>query len=421
MKHIQLFTILTILALSLQGCSDTTGYKDEPKPLPTPSGSGIAYIQLDISLLDLAANTRTRVDEVSYVDATIPQELINMLRIIIVDGSGYVEHNRLVDLTTPTASYTSAIFKVKGNDKKHIYIFANELPYEWEGKGYFPFGTLIPGLNFNGLQPGGTQSFKDAIENLIVKADPYTHILFDNRGESKTNIPINEHFEFEVGMLDNNKTDSEGNALGTIRNPYVYNCFITRAATKFTFNATYEGAENFKEAINIKEIRISKIGNQEYLLPKATTYSPAKGEESSNPYKGRYITAYDVPNTGTVNEEYTFPVDFQFSTDITEYSYAPEIYFPETELATSETAYKIQIVTGNENNTFESTWETLPNLPRLSRNTHVIVNFKLSPRNISCVVEVVPYVEIKLDPVFGDFNGDSPIISWPVHNFKSNN
>ena len=44
--------------------------------------------------------------------------------------------------------------------------------------------------------------------------------------------------------------------------------------------------------------------------------------------------------------------------------------------------------------------ETLPNLKALFRNTHVIVNITLL-NTMEIVVDVIPYSEVKLDPVFG--------------------
>lgn len=413
MKRIQFYTIISLLALCLPGCSDTSEFKDEPHP--EPSGSGIANIELDISLLDLAANTRTRADE-TYETAATPQELINMLRIIIVDGDGYVEHNRLIDLKEePKSDYKSGIFKVKASDTKQVYIFANELPMtdQWVGNGYYPFGNLLPGLKFDAPAIGETVSPKDAIENLIVKADPETHILFDNTGETKTNIPINEHFEFKVGEADYNSE----NGLGTIDNPYIYNCFITRAATKFTFNATYEGAADLPAlgTLTIKEIHLRAIGDREYLLPKNTIYDPAKATplEASTPSESilpRNITSFGVPSDA-INKDLVFPVGFEFTNSKTGVqTFGQNIYFPET-IISPDNKYQIRIVTSshygenppieNEDNILTSEWASLDNLPLLPRNTHVIVNITLKTEIVDGVVDLVPYIGIVLTPGFG--------------------
>lgn len=56
-----------------------------------------------------------------------------------------------------------------------------------------------------------------------------------------------------------------------------------------------------------------------------------------------------------------------------------------------------------------------PNLRSLFRNTHVLLQINIGHDRISWMVRVVPYVGIELKPIFGEFDGQSPIISWPVH------
>ena len=67
-----------------------------------------------------------------------------------------------------------------------------------------------------------------------------------------------------------------------------------------------------------------------------------------------------------------------------------------------EQEYKmtINIKEGEEEAKVKSFSFTLPNLKALFRNTHVIVNITLL-NDMEIVVDVIPYSEVKLDPVFG--------------------
>ncbi len=398
MKRIQFYAILSLLSLCLPGCSDTSGFKDEPHP--GTSGSGIANIELDISLLDLAANVRTRADEdkTDYVQGS-NYENIKTLRIIIIDKDGYVEHNRYVDFEQARTDY-SMTFKVKANENKDIYIFANELSEDWEGNGYYPFRQLLPGISFKSSNQSGSLSPEEELESLIIKSNVETKVLFDNTGENKTYIPINEHYEFSVGAAPTGIGE-----VGTEENPYEIYCPITRAATKFTFNVTYEGTANLTDnaVFKVEEIHFSQIGDQEYLLPKDTKYNPAINivelpEEGKN--INRQITEYSVPEEAA-NTDLIFPVNLNFDKNTGPQTWEKDLYYPETRLNPGE-KYKVRIkTTTEEDESWESNWADLPNLDILPRNTHVKINIKIKKNEINCTVDLVPYTGVYLEPDFG--------------------
>lgn len=135
-------------------------------------------------------------------------------------------------------------------------------------------------------------------------------------------------------------------------------------------------------------------------------YDPAKYPVS---WDNRYITAYDVPADATVTD-YVFPdAEFEFTTGYTVgnlYTYAPELYFAETRLPADPQEYILTLrmteyseVTGrNESYTVR---RTLPNLPSLPRNTHVKINLTLTGGRLDCVVDVLPYTGVFLNPDFG--------------------
>ncbi|MDE6279621.1 MAG: hypothetical protein K2M05_06570 [Paramuribaculum sp.] len=364
-----------------------------------------ANICLDISLINrdaLSSRGGTVVDDLNYFEAPVSRyEQISTMRIIIVDANGRVEHNRLLSFDSPVIN-TKAVFKVKPLETKQIYLFGNELPRAgWEGNGYYDFSSIRAGQRFP----------VEEISALTVgSATPGTPMI-DNTGATRTYLPINEHFERTLTATEP----------GTEENPSeTFALFVTRSGVKFSVEATYDGRLTAPSSLlTVDSVKINAIGNREYLLPTATEYYPSKSVEATTEGEGRFITAYKVPESGVINSIITLPTLLTFPTSGQGKSvYAPEIYYPETQLATG-LKYQIQIVTGVASvaGALYSDWVDLPNLDDLPRNTHVIIRLHLEAQTLRCVVDLLPYREIELKPQYGDFNGTSPVISWPTNPF----
>lgn len=396
--HISLFFLIGCMAV-LAGCND----HDEPGA--DGERSLQANICLDISLINrdaLPSRGGTVVDDLNYFEDPVSRyEQISTMRIIIVDANGRVEHNRFLSFDSPILN-TKAVFKVKPLETKQIYLFGNELPKEgWEGNGYYDFSSIRAGQRFP----------VEEINALTVGSAKPGEPMIDNTGATRTYLPVNEHFE---RTLSSNEPGTEDDPSET------FSLFVTRSGVKFSVEATYDGRLIAPSSVlTIDSVKINAIGNREYLLPTATEYSPSKSVETSVDGEGRFITTYKVPDTGVVNSIITLPALLTFPPSGQGKSvYAPEIYYPETQLV-SGLKYQLQIVTGVSSvaGPLYSDWVDLPNLDDLPRNTHVIIKLHLEEQSLKCVVDLVPYREIELSPTFGDFDGKSPVITWPTNSF----
>ncbi len=396
-RHINLIFLLGCIAV-LAGCNTS----DEPRT-GVDEEMADANICIDISLINsgaLSSRGSTVVDDLNYFEAPVSgYEQISTMRIIVVDERGRVEHNRFLSFDSPVTN-TKAVFKVKALETKQIYLFGNELPKEgWEGKGYYDFSSIRAGQRFP----------VEELEALTVNCSAPGAPMIDNTGATRTYLPINEHFERTL-TATNPGTETEPSE--------TFSFFVTRSGVKFSVEATYDGRLTSPQSVlTIDSVKINAIGNKEYLLPNATEYSPAKNVDSTS--EGRFITACKVPTDGVVNSIISLPAELTFPLSGQGKSvYAPEIYYPETALA-SGLKYQLQIVTGVKavDGPLYSEWVDLPNLDDLPRNTHVIIRLHLEEQLLSCRVDLLPYREISLNPQYGDFNGQSPIISWPANPF----
>lgn len=397
-RHINLIFLIGCIAV-LAGCSG----HDEPGVIDEKIAD--ANICIDISLINrdaLASRGSTVVDDLNYFEPPVSAyEQISTMRIIVVDERGRVEHNRLLSFDSPVVN-TKAVFKVKPLETKQIYLFGNELPKEgWEGRGYYDFSSIRAGQRFP----------VEEIEALTMGSLTPGAPMIDNTGATRTYLPINEHFERTLTATDP----------GTEEQPSeTFSLFVTRSGVKFSVEATYDGRLTSPQSVlTVDSVKINAIGNKEYLLPTATEYFPSKSVESST--DGRFITAYEVPTDGVVNSIISLPAELTFPLSGQGKSvYAPEIYYPETQLAAG-LKYQIQIVTGVKSTAgpLYSDWVDLPNLDDLPRNTHVIIKLHLEEQTLRCVVDLLPYREIELNPTYGDFNGQSPIITWPANHLTT--
>ena len=307
-------------------------------------------------------------------------EAMHTLRVIIVRPSGEIEANEYIS-RLPEAGvnqFRGIRVKVVGGETKKVYLFANE--------------ASIPNTDFNSQTFEVSRFFPNNFDKKVLTG-LYNKPIIDNTGTGeKLNIPMTECFEVKVKAPENEEDYFQSADL-----------FITRALSKFTFTLSSPVAP-FAD-YSIDEIRISSITYGEYLLPHATEYYPAKYPTS---FDSRYITEYDVP-TGYDIKPYTFkpngaltltPSYVPGKDDVT---YSPELYFAETKLpldADGKQVYKISVKFAGDPD-YYVTDLPLPNLPSLPRNTHVKINFTLSSGSLDCVVDVLPYTGVYLNPDFG--------------------
>ena len=152
-------------------------------------------------------------------------------------------------------------------------------------------------------------------------------------------------------------------------------------------------------------LTIDKMAKQEYYLPKNTKYSAV------NDKGGREIIEYDVPsNTGENNGYYTFNRTYDVSLPVNTQVVLDPIYLLESKYTNPAGSVGNDGITplnysmsisfaelGGE----KQLSEYLKNLPLLPRNTHVVVNITIGDSKIDWSVDLEPYGEVVLPPIFG--------------------
>lgn len=242
--------------------------------------------------------------------------------------------------------------------------------------------------------------------------------------------------------------------------------YVVRAATKFSFAF----GKTAKRAINVTGFSLKKaVKDRMYLMPHANKdtsgkYWVADTENKDNPSKAilpgegtaqdwitwmvaesekaeseatqyQWLTDYEVPQHEEGEEDGDFAYSFSKAIEVSslkageEAKFTTPVYLPESDgtLAQGKDAnlklqeYEVTIHTEegfdeeatapDSPKVARSYTATLPNLASLFRNTHVKVkvNFKnLSEAELELEVDVEPYWEVVLDPVFGLDEKDDP-------------
>ena len=371
-------------------------------------------------------SSRAGTSDTTYFETEVSKyERIHQIRVIILRSERYVdekgevkdseeqivEHNRLVTLTDEGYTrYDDLNFEVAGNEVKSIYVIVNE-------DGVNALRPADEQVDFENIAVVGEPYTPDAIESIEIPAGTNGY-LFDNIGSAPQYIPmatVRHGIQIDEPTHENYEQKID---------PF----YLSRAATKFSFTIKCLGADN---SFFLKGITVNSIADSEYLLPNTAVYDPetgllANGENvpSSNPapdVAGHFTTTYNVPEK-VEYKSYTF----DFGTDLpikqTETLISPQIYFCESKLGYDYNAdltnvldpkkrpYTVSITIAHtetdadgQEKLVESTLGPayLPNLPTLPRNTHVKVDMTLTETSLAATVELVPYISVTLDPLFG--------------------
>lgn len=333
--------------------------------LPSCHQSGIDEPDADPLMVNLTLSvgvngdvSATRaVDDNNYFEgpSTI-YEKMNSLRIIIVRPSGVVEHNRLLKFDkNGVVIADNQLFKVIGNEAKKVYLIANE--------------NSVPTYDFSSISVED-QFPAEEIENLIVRRAARVP-LYDNTVQSGAQyLPMSECFDITVTT-----------------EPYQSSTmFITRAASKFSFSI--KKTSDYEGAATLTAIRISGIGDAEYLMPKSTVYNPMKYQPSDNPLQGRYITAYETPTQDASDFDFEMPSPLNLKNLNSTYNWVPELYLPESPV--SESGYYCTLIF--DDGKLLTNPVKLPNLSSLPRNSHVKVNITIGNEHTMLLeVEALPW------------------------------
>ena len=369
MKRCDIYVLLSWLVLFLAGgCSR---FAEEEAALEEP-----VRVRLDIGVfLTDESSPETRASR-SYETAVTDDEKMRKLRIVIVRPDGTVEHNRLLNLTAVEA-YDDEKFMVAANETKRIYLFVNEGLTTIENKVSEDAALKnLDTYDFDAIKPGDFFPSKEVTS--------FTFGLGGSTEELAGPLPMSECHRVWV--------PKEG---GSCR------LFVTRAAVKFSFRIKNESGRS----LTLTELAIDKMLRKEYCLPMNTVYGVPNADG------GREIISFDVPAVGN-NDYYTFRKTFGdagISLTAGGETALDAIYLMESKYSDPAT-----VVAGDDlplNYSMSMSFKELggerlqskyfPNLPQLPRNTHVAVTIVIGQGEITWTVDVVPYGEIILDPVFG--------------------
>lgn len=389
-----------ILMMSLTGCSLVMD--DDTR---TPS-DGKATLILNIATSregtpGIGTSSPTRGVTVTPDDYYGPEtgELMRTLRVIIANGAGMVEHNLFFDNLGQVSSHTTDKVHVVGNDRKTIYLIANEEAFTLEGDVTDPAELL-------GSLTAGSDIDETAMKNLVLMADKHKPDWNDN---SKRLLPMTNIEHFNVGEA--------------YEEPYSATLYVHRAAVKYTF--LFNNETNLP--VSLDSIYLRGESDREFLFPVVAGYNMDNKED--NMYRP---TAYHTPRE-TKFREVREKIGISIPSKQPGYRIPRSLYFTEgSRLAGTHTegdkiiedVYKVSVVI----NGVQTPWRKLdwfyPEKPseikemtELPRNTHVVVQFTLTPKGISAVACVQPYAEQKLEPFFGlERDKDGNLIRWHEDN-----
>lgn len=402
-----------VLLMSLAGCGlvfdeeDTRTSKDGMATLIlniSTSREGTASLSEGSSTSSPGAKN-TRGVTVNTGDYNKPQagELMRTLRVIIANGAGQVEHNIFFDNLTGEINDGNGIDQVKttdqvkviGNDRKTIYLIANEGAITLEGDE--PDASKLLGSFTT-----GTDIDETAMKSLVLMADKHKA---DWNDDSKRLLPITNIEYFDVGK--------------PYEEPYTANLYVHRAAVKFTF--LFNNETNLP--LSLDSILLIGDSDREFLFPNADGYTDY--DKPDNMYRP---TVYHTP-AGTNFRQAREKMGFDIPSKQPGFRVPRSLYFTEgsrllgTHIQGKETiedVYKVAVVI----NGVRTPWRKLdwfyPENPTemkemtdIPRNTHVVVQFTLTPRGLSAVACVQPYAEQKVAPFFGlERDKDGNLIRW---------
>lgn len=376
--------ILLMAALLLGGLTSCVFeyFPDDEPDVPVQEEEANVYLTLRVGVVDgtgSSATTYSRAADGSYY-FELPErdnEKLHTLRVYILNAvTNQIQALRLAEFNPDgTLKGSNLTFRLNPG-RKRIILIANDasLPAYIRND----YTSLASGQTFPLSVLSDRQIFRTGNTPLFTTADY---------------IPMCETFDLDL-------QHTEG---GTSPSYVTRDLFVTRIAVKYTFI--------FADDVEAVSVRLGNMAKTQYFMPRGVVYDPGKYQpaEEINGIFGRNITAF----TGTDTDKVTFeakltgktPVQVTQpdGTKVTAYAYDP-IYLMES----SGNKFNLSIcldqgVTGPTGSTLAGNWfeyQTLPNLPLLPRNTHVIVNMSAT-YGLHCTVDVVPYRGCILNPYFG--------------------
>ena len=347
--------------------------------------------------LNIATMEQTRASVTELPD----NEKMRSVRVIVLHTDGTVEHNRYYSLEGPQVQ-KYILLKVKPDEKKKILLFANEESV-----------STVEGVNVAGENQTLTAFFNSYTKNMPGFEAAANNLYFAPDYSSGKPIPMSSLYEIDF--------PEKGNFDGTF--------YVVRVAAKFTINfMNWRGEE-----VTVKDFTIESHADKNFLMAHVND-----SEQNRQLFKGKSWIDWlkEVSDASTENDDYAtteavgWLKDYELpaqadrartythgtvivgvpTVDITTPDNSkpglardvPVFYLPESMNLKAGTTDGEQeyTMTININGRSEPFVCKLPNLKALFRNTHVVVNITLY-NSMEIEVDVIPYSEVFLDPVFG--------------------
>lgn len=343
---------------------------------------------------------QTRADAAELPDN---EKLKTSVRVVVLDKDMKIEHNKHYRLED-AQDRKFITLKVKPNEKKWIYLFANEESV-----------SLVEGVTIPGGGTELTAFFKSYTEGMSGFEDAVNQLYFTP--DYTKPIPMSSVYEidFKEGRED-------------------YQFYLVRAATKFTYRF-----KNFRsDAVTVNSISVSEIADKSYLmahkisqtmtfteednsisdlfwidwLQKVSEESQMSPEDNKTLVEKRgWIMDYDIPENAAqasiTQADLNLSVPKATNTDVNqEQGTLHTFYLPESknlikpdEEPYGEQQYQMTLGLTDEHGEQKSFNFAFDNLKALFRNTNVVIDVIMYDREV--VVDVIPYSEVVLEPEFG--------------------
>ena len=332
--------------------------------------------------------------------ATLPDnEKMHNVRVIVLHENGTVEHNRYYALEGSQVQ-KFILLKVTPNEKKKIYLFANEESVSaMEG---------VEGVNstltafFNNYTEG-MPGFEAAVSNLYFAPDYSGGKPIPMSSMYEINFPEKGNFDgtFYVIRVATKFMVNFMNWRG--EEVIVENFTIANHADKNFLMAHVNDSEQNEELFNgktwidwLKEVSDASSEDDDYATTEAAGWLkdyelPEQADKEKTYTHGRVTVGLptvdiDNPNNSKPGVAKNIPV-----------FYLPESKSPKAGATDGEQEYTLTIKINGRDEPFVC---KLPNLKALFRNTHVVVDITMYNSN-EIIVDVIPYSEVKLEPEFG--------------------
>ena len=331
--------------------------------------------------------------------ATLPDnEKMHSVRVIVLHENGTVEHNKFYSLDGAQVQI-AILLKVTPDEKKKIYLFANEESVS-AVEGVADVNNTLSAFFHTYVE--GMSGFEDAVNGLYFAPDY-------SAGKP---IPMSSMYEIDF--------PEKGNFDGVF--------YVVRVATKFTVNF-----KNWRgEEVTVENFSIESHADKNFLMAHVNSYPDTQNPETNQKYptwidwlkavsdasnvdsdaatnRFGWLTDYRLPEQTTA-KVYTHEglkigkptVDIE-NPDNSEPGVAsdvPVFYLPESKnlkAGATEQKYTLRINIAGRAEPFVC---KLDKLKALFRNTHLVVNITMYNSN-EIVVDVIPYSEVILEPEFG--------------------